>query len=164
MLKQETTKIGGRTVVVTEFPARFKLVYGAKLMKLLPPLIRNVQKIYKSVEGLVGDEKVLNGLNISDLTVEKLLSTDLDISKLLEVDAGPVADAVEQILDVMTGEEILEFMTKLLEFTYVDNVNASSQFDDVFGQNVWESFSVAVFTIKVNGFFPKGFTGVAPKV
>jgi len=152
MLRTETTTIEGKEVTVTEFPARYKLMYSLKLAKLLPPLLKQVGSIVDALKNATGEDfkEALAGGD----GIDKLLDTDLN-----SFDLSALAEAIDGVLDVMTPEEVFSFLEKFLGFTFVDNQNAGEKFDAVFEGEFTFIFKVVAFTFKVNNFFGKGLFG-----
>lgn len=163
MLRNETITVKGHSISVTELPARFKFMHGIMIAKVVPALLRNLKDIMGSLGGLFKDEAFGKDVKIEDLSFDKLMSLDLNYELLMDIDLSSIGNALEEILNIQSGEEWFKFLEKFLEFTHVNNVCAGPGFDEVFAEDITLLIPVVLHTVKVNRFLGKGHTGADPK-
>ncbi len=165
-LKVEEHKVRGVEIVSKEYAARHKAILAAKLLPLIPVLVKNLAEI-KEVIGkgkAVIDEELGGILPDSEENDKDVVSwfMALPFDKLpLE----PLSALMAEIVDTFSEKQYLTLIDAAIGNTTVNNVSASEMFSDGYeGKNYFNEdfpllFIVAWHGLRVNDFFGLGAIG-----
>ena len=115
--KQEKTKIDGKEVVVSKFPARYGLGLQVRLVKTVLPIVptdNNSDTITKMAEGLSG------------LTDDAVIELVLDLLKQTTVDGKPVGEDAHFDI-VFSGEfgllfDVIKFVLEVNYKSFLEKI------------------------------------------
>jgi len=165
MLNKSTEVIKDVEVTTIEFPARKKVSVAAKVLPLLPVLIRNFEAITMTVDNLAN---AADDQSEEEEKSEKAQEEEF-FNALKSIDEFGLSEALSEAISVIDEDKLFSVLDSVLGNTTVNGHNAKEVFSEgysgpekCFEEDFTLVFLVAWHAIKTNNFFKMGATGQHP--